>query len=212
MQINPKVIDISHYDDVEVIGTDWAGFRKVRAAGYVGVINKVTQGRGILDKSYLRRRPHAVEAGLEWGAYHYFDGSDPIEQADNFLTEAQIDGRTLMALDHETRGVPLDNAREFMEHVQRQTGRYPWLYSGFLIKEQMGNSFDPFWAGIKLWLSHYSANPKWPPCWEKPTLWQFTGEGIGPGPHDVPGVTIAGGCDINSFAGTDGELRAIWAT
>ena len=212
MQINPKVVDLSHYDDVETTGTTWTGFQKLYAAGYRGVINKVTQGRGMVDTSYARRRQPALSNGLLYGAYHYLTREDPVQQAQHFLTEAQVDTQTLMALDHETRGVSLANAQAFMETVKAQTGRYPWLYSGFLIKEQLGNTVDPFWQQTKLWLSHYSLTPTWPSCWIKPTIWQFTGDGVGPGPHQVPGVSIEGGCDINSFDGTDDELTAVWVT
>ena len=217
MQVNAKVIDTSHFDNVETSGTDWTGFAKVYAAGYRGVINKVTQGRGMVDTSYARRRGPALTNGLLFGGYHYFTTEDPVQQANHFLASAQIDDKTLMALDHETRGVSLANARIFMETVKTQTGRYPWLYSGFLIKEQLGNTIDPFWQQIKLWLSHYNPNPTWPPCWTAPTLWQFTGSidehtVAGPPPHQVPGIDIQPGCDINSFDGTDDELTAIWAT
>lgn len=212
MNINPKVVDISHYDNVEYSAGHWLGFEKLYTAGYRGVINKVTQGRGMTDKSYARRRKPCQDAGLLWGAYHYLDGSAPRDQALHFLDEAMIDNHTLMALDHEQRGVSLDVARIFMETVKDQTGRYPWLYSGFLVKEQLGIHIDPFWQQTKLWLAHYSSKPSWPPTWEKPTLWQFTGDGVGPGPHDAPGVQIHGGCDINSFDGTDDELKAVWAT
>lgn len=211
MRVNPKVIDISHYDDVETSNGQWTGFQKVKAAGYVGVINKVTEGRGMVDKSYKMRRIPARSAGLLWGAYHYMDSSNPIDQADNFLSEATVDDQTLMALDYEERAVSLDAAADFLQEVKNRTGRFPWLYSGFLIKERLGSRKDPFWAQIKLWLSHYNVNPTWPLCWDAPSLWQFTGDGVGPLPHTVPGVTIAGGCDINSFAGTDDQLATIWA-
>jgi lysozyme len=209
-KINPKVVDISHYDDVEFVEGRWVGFEKLKAAGYIGVINKATQGRGMIDISYSRRRLGAINAGLVWGAYHFLDATDPIEQAAHFLDFASPDDNTLLALDHETRGVPLGSARIFLETVHRSVGRWPWLYSGFLIKDQIGNEIDPFWRQIQLWLSHYSSKPTWPPCWEKPTLWQFTGDGIGPGPHEAPGIFIQGGCDINSWDGTDDELRAAW--
>lgn len=212
MNINPKVVDISHYDDVEYANGEWIGFKKLRAAGYVGVINKVTQGRGMIDVSYRRRREGALDAGLLWGAYHYLDGSDPAQQATHFLAEARPDFRTLIALDHEQRGVPLSAAERFCRTVYAAIGRYPFLYSGFLIKEQMpSDGMDDFWQQIPLWLSHYSSTPKWPSCWKKPTLWQFTGDGVGPGPHQVPGISIPGGCDINSFDGTDDELAKVWA-
>ena len=212
MRLNPKVVDLSHYDDVETIHGQWTGFAKLKAAGYLGVINKCTQGRGMVDKTYALRRGPAEVAGLLYGAYHYMDKSDPSDQALHFLDQAKADERTLVALDYEERGVPLSAAATFMQVVKTRLGRYPWLYSGFLIKETLGNRKDPFWAGIKLWLSHYNINPTWPPNWTAPTLWQFTGDGVGPLPHTVPGITIPGGCDINSFDGTDQQLTAIWAT
>ena len=123
-----------------------------------------------------------------------------------------VDDHTLVALDHETSAVPLEAAWQFMELVKGKIGRYPYLYSGHLIKEQLGSTKSPYWAQTKLWLAHYSSTPTWPPTWKSPTLWQFTGDGVGPMPHTVPGVTIAGGCDINSFAGTDEQLKKVWAT
>ena len=56
MKINPKVIDISHYDDVEVVNGVYVGFKKVYAAGYRGVINKCTQGTGYVDPTYAPRK------------------------------------------------------------------------------------------------------------------------------------------------------------
>lgn len=211
MQINPKVVDLSHHNTVEMENGAWVGFSKLRSAGYVGIINKATQGISFVDMSYAKRRKPALDTGFLYGAYHYLDNTPIAAQVDNFLTHAAPDKHTLLALDHETRGVSLDDARLFLELVQRAIGRYPWLYSGFLVKEQIGAKVDPFWQGIRLWLSHYSDNPKWPPTWAKPTLWQFTGDGVGPEPHEAPGIIIRGGCDINSFDGTDSELAAIWA-
>ena len=33
MLIRPVVVDISHYDDVEVVNGQWVGFQKLYAAG-----------------------------------------------------------------------------------------------------------------------------------------------------------------------------------
>lgn len=211
MKINPKVIDISHHNDVEYVDRKYTGFKKIRGAGYLGVINKASQGIKMVDPSYSIRRRPALEAGLFWGAYHYFNADDPKQQADHFLKAATPDDNTVMALDFEQPGTTLDQASVFMEFVKEKTGRYPWLYSGFLLKQQLSaNRVDPYWFHINLWLAHYSEKPTWPRTWEKPTLWQFTGDGVGPAPHEVPGVKIPGGCDINSFDGTDDDLAAIW--
>lgn len=206
MKINPKVIDISHYDNVHP-----GGFVQLRAAGYLGVINKASQGSGMTDKTFALRRSAAREAGLLYGAYHYITKGSVADQVKHFLdVVGTVDGIEL-ALDHEDRDVGLGSARAFCERMHEAVGRWPVLYSGFLIKQQLGNKKDQFWADIRLWLSHYNVNPKWPATWEKPWIWQFTGDGVGPKPHTVPGITIAGGMDINSWAGTDEELKAQWA-
>jgi hypothetical protein len=46
--------------------------------------------------------------------------------------------------------------------------------------------------------------------WAQPTLWQFTGDGIGPAPHTLPGI-VTKGIDINSFDGTRDDLVAAWS-
>ncbi len=63
----------------------------------------------------------------------------------------------LLALDHEDRAVPLSNAKQWLKRVFDKTGRMPVLYSGFLIKEQVGQGHDDFLARHRLWLSHFSS-------------------------------------------------------
>lgn len=210
MDINPKVIDISHYNNVEFANGHYLGFQKIYEAGYRGVINKATQGVNYVDPTFHTRKDPARIVGLLYGAYHYMTLDDPVTQANFFVDTVEPDKDMLLALDYELRGVSLARARAFMERVYSRVGRYPWLYSGFLIKEQLGNRPDAFWGSKHLWLAHYTTVPTWPKAWLKPTLWQFTGDGNGPEPHQVPGVTISGGCDINSFAGSDEELAKIW--
>jgi lysozyme len=65
--INPKVIDISHYD--KVVGD---GFQAVRRAGIVGVIQKASEGTATVDQRYATRLPGIIEAGLLPGCYHSF--------------------------------------------------------------------------------------------------------------------------------------------
>jgi hypothetical protein len=45
--------------------------------------------------------------------------------------------------------------------------------------------------------------------WVEPTLWQFTGDGVGPMPHTMPGI-LTKGIDINSFQGTRDDLVEAW--
>lgn len=204
MKINPKVVDLSHYDNVV------DGFKSAYTFGIRGVINKVTEGPGMVDKSFDWRRQPAKQAGMLYAAYHFLRPGNIEQQVENFLGHAKPDDKLGLALDHEDKKVPLDAAQEFMELVNKKLGRYPSLYSGFLIKEQLGNTKSKFWKNIRLWLCQYSSKPNWPVCWDEPWLWQYTGDGVGLIPHNVPGIIISGGLDVNSFNGTDEELSKSW--
>src|SRR5262249_704716 len=151
------------------------------------------------DRTYAIRRKPASDRDILYGAYHFLRPGDPVAQADHFLdvalNVAQPDD-VLLALDHEDRNVPLVNAKPWLQRVFDKTGRRAVLYSGFLIKAQLGNRRDPFLAEHRLWLSHFSSHPVCPPNWLAPWIIQFTGDGQGPGPHRVPGISIAGGIDL----------------
>lgn len=208
--IKPRVVDLSHYDNV----TDrFAGF--VQFGGW-GVINKVTEGTGATDASFNWRRQPAKDAGLLYGAYHFLHTGRIAQQVDWFLQHVGDPTGLLLAFDHETENgmhATLDEVKQACTLVHDKLGRWPWLYSGDVIKEQCGNTLDPFWKNIKLWLPQYSSsgNYSWPPAFEQPPLIQYTGDGAGRPPHNVPGIVISGGLDINHFDGTRDELAAIWA-
>jgi lysozyme len=207
MEFNPVIVDLSHFDDVQ----DWDA---VKGFGILGVINKATEGPGLVDRTYKVRRAPARQREILYGAYHFLRRGDPIAQADHFLDVAlnvEQPDELLLALDHEDRSVPLDNAKQWLKHVFDKTGRRAALYSGFLIKEQLGDRRDAFLKQHRLWLSHFSSNPKWPRNWAAPWIIQFTGDGVGPGPHEVPGIEIEGGVDLNHFGGTPEQLRQQWA-
>jgi lysozyme len=206
MQFNPVIVDLSHHDNVR----DWDA---VQAFGILGVINKATEGKGLTDKTYAIRRNPAREHGLQYGAYHFMRPGDPIAQADHFLEVAlnvPHPDELLLALDHEDSNVPLDNAKQWMKRVADKSQRLPILYSGFLIKQQLGQGHDAFLARHRLWLAHFSSQPVCPPTWEAPWIIQFTGDGIGPGPHQVPGIEIEGGIDLNHFGRTAADLKNEW--
>ena len=207
MEFNPVIVDLSHFDDVQ----DW---NAVKQFGILAVINKATEGLGMIDKTCSIRRKPAVNHGLLYGAYHFLRPGDPTAQADHFLEVVNsLDDPEdlLLALDHEDPKVPLANAKQFLARVQERAGRRAVLYSGFLIKQQLVNDHDAFLAQHRLWLSHYSSNPVCPLNWEKPWIIQFTGDGVGPGPHQVPGIVIEGGIDLNHYGGSAEQLKAEWA-
>lgn len=202
MGLQYTVVDLSHYD---IIQTD--GFGKLARGGYKGVIHKATEGTGIADLPYTSRRRDCVDAGLEWGCYHFARRGDGAAQADVFLAHAQPDDSTLIALDWESGRADdgdtftCDQARAFLDRVMAKTGRSPqgvYIYGGKVLKELIVSAADVAYFGqFKLWLSQYTTKPKLPKAWSAYKLWQASGDGLGPGPHEAPGITIAGGVDQN---------------
>lgn len=202
----PLVIDIYHGDNV-------VDFAAVRASGIIGVIHKASQGAGIVDLSYVRRRAMARAAGLLWGAYHFMSLEDGSAQADHFLSVADADDSTLVALDWENVGrrePSATQARAFLETIQDKLGRKAKIYSGNVAKEQIKGT-DEFFGAHDLWLCQYG--PKWvvQASWKAPWLWQNNGDNYGPGPHRIPG--ISGLCDNNCLVDpmTQEQLIATWA-
>jgi lysozyme len=202
------VVDLSHHNEK-------VDFVKVKADGIVGVIHKATQGLTYVDKTYTARQRAASEVGLLWGAYHFGVAGDGSDQAEFFLDTIQPDGEVLLVLDYEPNltgpTMSLDQAREFVEHVAEVTGRWPGLYSGHLIKEQLGGVAAPDASLSKcfLWLAQYNG-PKplnIPRTFKTWTFWQYTDGVHGPRPHRVDGVGL---CDRNKFNGSLAQLRRLW--
>lgn len=201
------VVDLSHHNAK-------VDFGKLKAAGIVGVIHKATQGTSFSDKKYAGRRSMALDAGLLWGAYHFGVGGDGSDQADFFIETVGSDPQTLMVLDYEPNHtgptMTLNQAREFVEHTSNVTTRFPGLYSGHLIKEQLGSlPPDPILSQCFLWIAQYKGPRPLgvPPTFPTWMLWQYTDGVAGPGPHEVAGV---GACDRNLFNGSVAQLRKLW--
>jgi lysozyme len=202
----PIVIDIYHGDVV-------VDFAKVKAAGIVGVIHKASQGTGMVDQSYATRRRLALAAGLAFGAYHFMSLEDGAAQAEHFLSVADADAETLVALDWENVGSAEPSAyqaRAFLETVQDKLGRRAKIYSGNVAKEQIQGK-DEFFAAHDLWLCEYGSAWRVQASWSRPWLWQNNGDSYGPGPHRIPGIN--GLCDNNCIVDpmTVDELLASWA-
>jgi GH25 family lysozyme M1 (1,4-beta-N-acetylmuramidase) len=215
MAINLKVLDLSHHNSGPRGGA--IDFAAIAGAGIRGVILKASQGTAMVDAQYAGRCQAARAAGLLVGAYHFATADDVDAQVAHFLDVARPDAATLMALDHEPNNgnqLDLDGCRAFLEGASGQLGRKLVLYSGNLIKEQLTSDADGFFGGHRLWLAHYNDNPRWPAAWAAPWLHQFSGDGVNNHGIVMPGVDArqASALDMNSFAGSDDELAAQWAS
>ena len=219
------VIDISH--NVRV-----SDFNLVRKSEILAVIHKATEGGDWVDPSYAQRRQQAEAAGLMWGAYHFgtrqYSGT---RQAQAFLAVTRPGPRTLIALDYELNDpnprntMTLPQAEEFVQVIQRETGRLPMVYThaGWANGERAGRRGirsapvgpDSILARCDLWLADHREEPEVPYAWANRgwKLWQYLADenesnaAYGTVPRAVPGVTH---CDRNLFAGDTPELYRYW--
>lgn len=202
------VIDISHHNIIRDL-------KLAAAAGIRGVIHKATQGKAYADPTYLERRAMAAESDLLWGAYHFATGDDAKAQAKWFINKARPDEKTLLVLDYEDNrlsSMHIHQAMDFLHQVEDLAGRKAAIYSGNRLKETIGslNATDrAYLTSHRLWLCQYGPRAVLPKGFKEYWLWQFTGDGVGPKPHSVPGVA-GDGIDINTFNGTREELAASW--
>jgi lysozyme len=198
------IVDLSHHNgNVDL--------KQASEYGIVGVIHKATQGIGNVDHTYIAHREQAKEANMLWGAYHFGVGGSGTMQADWFLHKSEPDDSTLLVLDLETNktgsSMTLSQARDFVEHIHEETGRFPGLYSGDRIKSLLGDKLDPILSQCWFWLAQYGDHANVPPCWPTWTMWQYTDGNVGPQPHYVPGI---GHCDRDKFNGSMDQLRKLW--
>ena len=207
----PRVIDISHHNVVKDL-------KATAAAGVWGVIHKASQGRAYRDPDYAGRRVLAKAAGMLWGAYHFNSGDDVPLQVDNFLTAAKPDDDTLLVLDYEDNrpsNMSIQQAVRLLHLVEEKVGRKAAIYSGNRLKETIGSlspSDRAYVISHRLWLCQYGPKAVMPSGFQKYWLWQYTGDGVGLQPHNVPGVIAGnGGIDLNVFDGTRDQLASVWA-
>jgi GH25 family lysozyme M1 (1,4-beta-N-acetylmuramidase) len=197
----PLVVDLYHGDQTP-------DFTALYDAGILGVIHKASEGADFVDPAYSRRRHAAEDAGLLWGAYHFLrPGGDMAQQAAFFVAAAAPDADTLLVADHEDSGVSLADLKSFLAAVVAAVpGASPVLYSGSVIKEQLGPASDPELAAYRLWVAEYcSPPPNWPTAtWAEWWLWQYTDTG------QIDGCQ--GSTDLSSYSSTPENLIADWTT
>jgi lysozyme len=198
-----NIIDVSHWEDP-------IDFKKVAADGIVAIIAKATQGAVGLDPTYAKFKKAAAGYRFLWGSYHFGTGSEVAVQVDHYLKEAAPSDNDFVCLDFEPNPhgptMTITQAREFVSLFEHKAGRYPVLYGGHWLKENLGGA-DDLLSKCPLWLAQYGPRAVLPPGWKNYTLWQYTNGTDGPQPHSVSGI---GDCDRNQFDGTEAQLKKQW--
>jgi lysozyme len=223
-----NVVNLSHYDMMR------PDFSAMKREGIIGVIHEATYPHFVRDAKYFDRQQAATRAGLLWGAYHYANGTDPVRQADHFLSAvssawAQVDSAArgpgvLLVLDFEKNGhypggtMRVDQAVAFVERIRERTGIYPGIYSGeyhlrqALNSTKVTNAQRSALANCWLWMANYHNEPRATAPWNYWALWQYCGDGKGARPRSAYPISVANikKAERNIFRGNQSDLREFW--
>jgi lysozyme len=222
-----SVVNLSHYDLMRV------DFEAMKREGIVAVIHESSYPRFARDSYYGTRQTAAARAGLLWGAYHFGDATDPIRQAEHFLSVVGSNWRgpaiqpsgVLLVLDFEKNGhypggsMRVDQAARFVERIKQRTGKYPGIYGSEYRLRSMLNASNVSRAdkatlgNCWLWIANYHYQPAVPSPWSNWRLWQYTGDGkCDLRPRSAYPIRVANiaRAERNMFRGSNESLVAWW--
>ena len=197
------IIDISHWQKRPKLAA-------AMAAGFSAVIIKATQGISAVDGDFIANLAEANANGFLVGAYHFGEPGQGLAQADFFLNTVQPTPKTLLALDFERGGAGLmgvQDAVDFVTHIYQNLNRWPVIYGGADLKQQLAGGGNPVLSNCPLWLAQYGPTAVLPAGWTNWTLWQFSDDNYNKPATPVPGVSPV---DRDRFAGTAADLAAEW--
>lgn len=147
-------------------------------------IAKATEGVTITDRQYARNRDGIREAGILFGAYHFFSTtSNPERQANYFIRVSGLkpgDLRPVLDVEQLNRLTPRKlrtNVLAWLRRVEEHYGCKPIIYTSAKFREDYLST--PEFDDYIFWLAHYGVDTPRGEC----ALWQFTDVGI------VPGIT-----------------------
>lgn len=223
-----SVVNLSHYDLMR------PDFGQMRQQGIVGIIHEASYPKYVRDERYADRQNAAVGAGLLWGAYHFADATNPLQQAEHFLRVVESSWRrarpgsrpneVLLVLDLEKNGhypggtMSVAQAAQFVEHIRQRTGKYPGVYGSEYRLRQVLSAARPADRQILsrcwLWVANYHHLPGQVPPWSTWRLWQYTGDGVCDLPRSSYPKSIANikNAERNTFRGDAEALRTFWQT
>jgi lysozyme len=223
-----SVVNMSHYDLMQV------DFARMKSEGILAVIHEATYPPFTADAYYGARQQAATRNGLLWGAYHFANASDPVRQADHFLSVvsrawSQADplsrpSGVLLVLDFEKNGhypggtMRVDQAVTFVERIRERTGKFPGIYSGeyhartILGSAKVSAAQRSILAKCWLWLANYSKQPQAASPWGFWHLWQYCGDGRCKLPRSTHPKSVANiiKAERNIFNGSRGALQSFW--
>ncbi|MCG7537526.1 GH25 family lysozyme [Pseudoalteromonas sp. OOF1S-7] len=191
-------VDVSHYQGA----VDW---QQVANTGVQFVYIKATDGITYRDPAFYSHLKGAQAAGLQVGAYHFFEpDDDPTKQVENFVTTVQGVGLTLMPMldveitSNRSPEQISNGVAKFIATLQQRTGCQTILYSyGDFWQKNLSSQF----ANQPFWLADYADSPSVPEQAKAWWLWQYSDSAQLAGVNtqvDVD-VVIAGESGLNAM-------------
>lgn len=190
--------------------SNWQAGLDLRQVPADFVIAKATEGATYTDPAFAGFVDTALGLGRLTGSYHYASGTDPIAEADHYLTVVgDRVGRILLALDWEEGGNASwgngDWVRRFVNRVHERTGVWPLVYTGAAALGQIPGDVT---ANCALWVAQYAStdptgyqdNP-WNEGAYQCAMRQYTGWGRLPG--------WSGDLDLDKFYGSPDDWEAL---
>lgn len=168
---------------------------------------KSTEGTSIRNRYFLKDYMDAHKQGIHVGAYHFFSLKTPAaDQANYFVNHTLIrESDFPPVLDVEPSDaqiaqigggeVLLKRVRQWLELVERRTGKRPVLYVNQMFVNKYLSGADDIKQLYNIWIARYG---EYKPD-VKLVYWQLTPEGR------VNGIT--GPVDINVFNGFQGQFE-----
>lgn len=169
------------------------------------MFTKATESDNILDVMFYEWWKEIRRHGMRRGGFHFLRPGDIGNQADFFvevISNAGYDNDDIIVLDVEDGENELRDVIQWLEHVERETGKRPIIYSSAIIINVMLLGFAPpaWFNDYYWWLAGYPFEPdKYDEIWsdyiprgvrrENVCAWQYSEKGRWPG--------ITGNVDLN---------------
>lgn len=197
------VIDLSHWQDHE------PDFVRARSAGLVGVILKATDGNGMTDQTFARRKAAVQAANLCFASYHFLRHGAVSQQISHYFEVAKPVKGERIIFDYEDKLCTLTDLRQAVAAAWLiDSSLQITVYGGSKLKQDIGSQKDDLLAKTSLWLAQYTNGvPSWPTSvWSTYSLWQYSDGSFGGTPRAMAG--FEGKFDCNEFRGSQEACRA----
>lgn len=223
------IVDIHNADGV----CDLKKFKELD--GGVLFISKATEGGDFVDKGFAKTMPRLKAEGILSGLYHFGNRKTAVaKQVQNFLKQVEPFPEATLMLDCETNvnkrtgednTMSFEQAAEFCELVQKETGRFPLFYTYesmlFSCMAKASPETRTKLGRSPLFIAKYGPPPKAMPeswgAWKDWSLWQYSSS-VENGPSNKAKYPrgfksfARTSQDRSCFRGTLEDLQLFWKT